>query len=228
MYERRHSDSGNISHEREPKTGAKVIEFAQRSYNRAAGFVSDAGSRIGEEFTPREDAVLWKGCVAGLIAGLAGTAAMTAFQLGWSKAQSEIERIRSDEQSSSSEQQSSEQGDSSTVKVANAVSKTVLQRPLQQQDKEKASYIVHFAFGTLMGGIYGISSEYLPAARLGHGLLHGIALWGGADALAVPSLGLSSPVTERSAGELAYELLAHAVYGVASESVREVVRDWID
>jgi uncharacterized membrane protein YagU involved in acid resistance len=101
-------------------------------------------------------------------------------------------------------------------------------RRLDVGEKEPASYIVHFAFGTLMGAIYGISTEYLPVANLGYGLLHGIGLWGGADALAVPALGLSSPVTERSGGELAYEVLAHAVYGVSSEGARRLVRGWMD
>jgi len=36
--------------------------------------------------------VLWKGFVSGLAAGLAGTAAMTLFQTGWSKAQNELNR----------------------------------------------------------------------------------------------------------------------------------------
>lgn len=221
--------NSNLSQfESQPHSGkARVIEFTQRNYSRAADFVSESASKVKEEFTPREDAVLWKGLLAGAIAGFAATAAMTAFQLGWEKGKEQLQSVRGkNEQQSSAD--NSEQNESSTVKVAQSVSQATRGRQLEPSEKEPASYLVHFAFGTLMGAIYGVSSEYLPVAKLGHGLLHGIALWGGADALAAPALGLSSPVSERSAGELAYEILAHAVYGVSSESARKLVRGWMD
>lgn len=201
-----------------------VVEFARRSYSKATDFVSDSGSKIKQEFTPNPDAVLWKGLVAGLAAGLAATAVMTVFQLGWSKAKSKLDS--KDEQQSS--EQKSDQDEPSTVKVADTISKGVLDRPLKSKEKDAASYAVHFAFGTLMGGLYGISSEYLPVAKLGQGVLHGLALWTGADVVALPALKLSGPVAERSSGELAYEILAHAVYGVSSESTRKVFRGWLN
>jgi putative membrane protein len=224
--------NSNLSqYESQPASGkARVIEFTQRNYSRAADFVSHSAGKVKDEFTPREDAVLWKGVLAGAVAGLAATAVMTAFQLGWSKGKEELQHLRTrnkDEEKQSSGQ-GSEESESSTVKVAESVSNRVRGRGLQQSEKEPASYIVHFTFGTLMGAIYGISTEYLPIANLGHGLLHGIALWGGADALGLPAFGFSSPVTERSAGELTYEILAHAVYGVSSESARRLVRGWMD
>ena len=166
--------------------------------------------------------VLWKGFVSGLAAGLAGTAAMTLFQTGWSGAQKELTRKNGNQESKSSDQSS--QDEPSTVKVANKISEATLHRDLRKSEKEPASYAVHFAFGTLMGGIYGISSEYLKFARMGFGLLHGIGLWAGADATVLPAIGLSHPVTERSPGELTYEILAHVVYGVSSEATRRFVR----
>ncbi len=172
---------------------------------------------------PTNHHVLWKGLVAGLAAGLAGTAAMTLFQTGWSKAQKQLgDDEGSTELPGSKRQQSHEEP--STVKVANKISEATVHRDLRRSEKEPASYAVHFAFGTLMGGIYGISSEYLNIARTGYGLLHGLGLWAGADATVLPAIGISPPVTERSAGELTYEILAHAVYGVSSEATRRFVR----
>jgi putative membrane protein len=165
---------------------------------------------------------LWKGFVSGLAAGLAGTTVMTLFQTGWSKAQKELSEKKRSKEPNGSEQSS--QDEPSTVKVANKISEATLHRDLRKSEKEPASYAVHFAFGTLMGGIYGISSEYLKSARAGYGLLHGLGLWAGADATVLPAIGLSQPVTERSAGELTYEILAHAVYGVSSEATRRFVR----
>ena len=166
--------------------------------------------------------VLWKGFVSGLAAGLAGTAAMTLFQTGWSKAEQELNRKNGSEESKNSDQ--SQQEEPSTVKVANKISEATLHRDLGKSEKEPASYAVHFAFGTLMGGIYGISSEYLKIARTGYGLLHGLGLWAGADATVLPAMGLSQPVTKRSPSELTYEILAHAVYGLSSEATRRFVR----
>jgi uncharacterized protein DUF1440 len=168
--------------------------------------------------------VLWKGLLAGLAAGAAGTAAMTLFQSGWSKAQGEISQKKVGDESTDSNRQRSSQDEPSTVKVANKISEATLHRDLRNGEKEPASYAVHFAFGTLMGGIYGVSSEYLKVARTGYGLLHGLGLWAGADATVLPAIGLSQPVTERSPGELTYEILAHAVYGVTSEATRRFIR----
>jgi hypothetical protein len=205
-------------------TTAKVIDFARRSDSPVGAFISHSASKIKEQFSPNRDAVLWKGLLAGLGAGFAATAAMTLFQLSWSRIQHKLQQTAAHKPENSSENQGSGE-ESSTVKLANAVSQAVVHRPLTYDEKEPASYVVHFAFGTLMGGLYGISSEYLPVAKLGHGLFHGLALWAGADALTIPALGLSRPVNERSPVELTYEILAHAVYGVSSESARKVIRD---
>jgi uncharacterized membrane protein YagU involved in acid resistance len=168
--------------------------------------------------------VLWKGLLSGFAAGLVGTVAMTLFQTGWSKAQKELSKGKRGEQSTGSNRQQPSEDEPSTVKVANKISEATLRRDLRKSEKEPASYAVHFAFGTLMGGIYGISSEYLKIARTGFGLLHGLGLWAGADATVLPAIGLSQPVAERSPGELTYEILAHAVYGVSSEATRRVIR----
>jgi putative membrane protein len=204
----------------------KTVHLAQRSVQRTLGLVNDSGSRIKQEFTPNQDAVLWKGLVAGLAAGAIATGAMTLFQLGWSNAKKKIEQAGRQKENASG--QKSQQDESSTVKVANQVSEAVLDRSLRSDEKEPASYAVHFAFGTLMGGVYGISSEYLPIAKLGFGLFHGLALWAIADASVLPALKLSTPVNQRSAGEISYEVLAHAVYGTSSEAARRLIRAQMD
>jgi putative membrane protein len=202
-----------------------VLEFAEYSLSRTKKLAADSGSTLKRQFTPNRDAEPWKGLAAGLIAGFVGTAAMTAFQVAWLKGKSELEKIEADDPS---KVQQSVEGESATAKVADIVSQEVRGRKLNKNEKEPASYAVHFAFGTIVGGIYGLTSEYLPVAKLGKGLLHGLGVWVGADALALPGLGLSRPVSERSAGELSYEILSHAVFGVGSELTRKTVREWMD
>lgn len=214
-------------HYQQPSAVDNVVQFAQQSAHRAVEFVNDSGTKIKEEFTPNRDAVLWKGVVAGLAAGAVATGVMTLFQLGWARAKKKIEQNHQQKQTKQSAEQSQED-ESSTVKVADKVTQTVLNRSLKSSEKECASYIVHFAFGTLMGGLYGISSEYLPIAKLGFGLFHGLVLWGIADASLLPALNLSTPVSQRSAGEISYEVLAHAVYGASSEAARRLIRRGLD
>ena len=179
-----------------------AMGFARRSYSCAAKLANDSASKIGKEFTPNREAVLWKGLLSGLACGLAGTAAMTLFQLAWTSTKSRMQRTASSTRSPQCAGES-QQDEPSTVKLAHLISKGLRHRPLKESDKELASYMVHFGFGTVMGGLYGISSEYLPIANLGHGLVHGIGLWAGADAIVLPALGFSIPVARRSAGEFA-------------------------
>jgi uncharacterized membrane protein YagU involved in acid resistance len=211
--------------DRQRTKAAKVLEFAKSSVSRTADFASSSGSTLKQQFTPNTNAEPWKGLAAGLVAGFVGTAAMTAFQVAWLKGKAELQKIEADDPS---DVQQSVEGESATAKVADIVSSDVRGHKLSKAEQEPASYAVHFLFGTLVGGLYGITSEYLPVARLGSGLLHGLGVWVAADATALPALGLSRPVTERSPGELAYELGAHSVFGVASELSRKVVRGWMD
>ena len=198
----------------------RATRLDRDSPNQAAG---PSCSEVAMYQKTNDQHVLWKGLVSGLAAGLAGTAAMTLFQTGWSKAQKQLSDDEGSTEFVGSKRQQSQE-EPSTVKVANRVSEATLHRDLRRGEKEAASYAVHFAFGTLMGGIYGISSEYLKIARTGYGLLHGLGLWAGADATVLPAIGISPPVTQRSPGELTYEILAHAVYGVSSEATRRFVR----
>lgn len=169
---------------------------------------------------------MWKGVTAGLVGGLAGAWVMTRFQNGWSKA-SEI--LHSNNGNSSAQNQSQEESGSedATMKAANKISMAVAGKSLSKDQKKSAGPIVHYAFGTAMGGLYGAAVEYKRKARYGRGLPFGAILFAGADEIAVPALGLSKSPTESPLPTHLYGLASHAVYGVTTESVRRLVRSML-
>jgi len=128
----------------------------------------------------------------GLVAGFVGTAAMTA--------SSSIEaRLRGRKPSSA---------------PARAASKVLGISPVGEDEKNRFSTLVHWAYGTAWGVPRGLLAEAglpWPAATGAH---MG-ALWG-TEAVMLPALKVSPPVTEWSKEEIAIDVWHHVVYSVAA------------
>jgi putative membrane protein len=153
----------------------------------------------------RADSRLWKGVIAGAAGGLIASWAMSRLP-------------------KPSAQPSEQEQDDATVKTASAISQGVAGHQLTNDEKRVGGPLVHYAFGTMMGAMYGGVAEVWPDARTGWGLPFGAALWFGADEVAVPSLGLGSKPTETPAPMHAYALAAHLVYGLTADLTRRGVR----
>jgi hypothetical protein len=94
---------------------------------------------------------------------------------------------------------------------------------LQPEEKKPASYAVHYAFGTTVGGLYGIAAELKPAVATAAGAPFGAAVWLGAHEIAVPALKLGKPPTREPLPLQAVEFASHVVYGVTADAVRRLV-----
>lgn len=177
--------------------------------------------RVGPvELEIRPNPELWKGALAGAVAGLVASTVMTRFQGLWSSAQQKLK-------SNSSQQQTprhSEPSSNPTVKVADNIIRKVAGKEVPRQHKETAGTIVHYGFGTAMGAVYGLLTEVSPSATAGYGLAYGAALFIGADELAVPALDLSRPATEVPLNRHLYGLASHLVYAAALEGTRRLAR----
>ena len=94
-------------------------------------------------------------------------------------------------------------------------------RELSYPEKKKAGLLVHYAFGTAMGGLYGIALEMSPRPARRRAALSGLAfgssLFLGADEVAVNRLGLSSGQAPLSSH--IYALASHLVYGLTTGMV---------
>ena len=167
---------------------------------------------------------LWKGLIAGGAAGLAASFAMNEFQTVWSKAS---KKLQGDGNQSSASSQSSSESEDATMKAAGKLAEITGHR-LSHEQKKKAGPIVHYAFGTGMGALYGALMEVGPRRMRQHELLSSIGfgsvLFAGADEIAVPAAGLSGPPTETPVSSHLYALASHIVYGVTTGVVRKAVR----
>jgi putative membrane protein len=163
------------------------------------------------------------GILLGSLSGLVGTILMTRFQVLWKKA---TEEIQPPKRSEGKEKQSEED---STVKVARTITEAT-GHTLPQAQKEKAGNWVHYGFGALMGGMYGLARETIPQSLLRRlhpafvGAGYGSAVFVGAHEIAVPALDLgSNPLAEPVPDQVSH-YLAHLVYGVGTSLTYSALR----
>lgn len=148
-----------------------------------------------------------RGLAAGIAAGLVASLAMNLFQKAWASA---VPTPRSGD-------------DPATVKAAQKISRVATGAYVSKADKAAAGDAVHYLFGAVLGGAYGLIAEYRPEVTKGHGSLFGAAS-AGLDELGVPAVGLSGPPTEFIAATHAYALASHIVFGTVTEATRRLVR----
>ncbi len=150
----------------------------------------------------------WKGLLAGALAGLAGSFAMSQFHTLLPQ-NTPLGRQNTDD---------------STVKAASAISHQIFHHDLSGPEKAIAGPAVHYGFGMGVAALYGTVVEYAKPMRAGWGVPFGVAVWLGAHVLIVPALGLSEPISRSTSSAEAAEFAAHLIYGAVVESVRRLLR----
>ncbi len=170
-----------------------------------------------------------RGVVAGTVGGLIAAWVMNQFMAGPGvKLQ---HAVQTDQENKAQEQQAAAQAQTgeptidATMKTADAIVNVVSGgRHLSLEGKETGGPVVHYAFGALMGGVYGGVAECSSLARSGFGTTFGGVLFSVADLVAVPALHLSDAPSDAPIDSYASHLAAHLVYGATTELVRRVVR----
>jgi uncharacterized membrane protein YagU involved in acid resistance len=155
----------------------------------------------------RSSPSLWRGALAGLVGGLLAAGAMSLAH-----------------QALPPPDAPADEGEDATVKAADRVVRRVTGQPLPEDRKPMASQLVHYAFGGVVGAVYGAAAELVPRLTTGLGLPFGLAVWLGAHAITVPALGLAESPARRPLADEAPELGLHAVYGAVAELARRVLR----
>ena len=146
------------------------------------------------------------GLLAGVAAGLVASAAMAVFQAQAQKLLPE-----------------SGEGDPATVKAADVASEAVIGDPVPEPYREPAGQMVHYVAGAVIGGIYGVLTEYRPEARSGFGGAYGIATAALLDEAAVPAMGLAPASEDTPLAAHAYGAASHLVYGWVLEGIRALI-----
>jgi len=173
---------------------------------------------------------IWKGMIAGLAGGLVASWTMNQFQAAWTRIAEGTEKSHGAQSMQPSEGSHGEQAqdtgeqDDATVETAKAISENVFGHELQESEKEPAGAAVHYAFGTLSGGLYGALAELTPQVTTAAGLPFGAGVWLLADEVSVPLLGLSKGPTAYPVSTHVYSLASHLVYGLTAELSRRAVR----
>jgi putative membrane protein len=176
------------------------------------------------------DTNILKGMVAGLAGGLVASWTMNQFQAAWTRITEGAEKSHGAQSMQPSDGTKGDQGrdvqesDDATVETAKVIARNVLGHELQESEKERAGAAVHYAFGTVTGGLYGALAEVSPQVTVAGGLPFGAAFWVIADEISVPMLGLSKGPTEYPVSTHVYALASHLVYGVTAEFSRRAVR----
>lgn len=180
---------------------------------------------------------VWKGCVAGIAGGLAATLIMTGFQNAWNAVANnskddapkangngqrsisqQLAEIRYNESTPLKEKRSSEK-ENPTEKVAAKVV-SVSGKQLSPDGKKTGGTVVHYAFGTIIGGLYGTALEFAPSWHrrnaIPSGLLMGSALFAAADEVALPAMHLTESPAKTPVPMHVYGLASHLVYGATA------------
>jgi putative membrane protein len=106
--------------------------------------------------------------------------------------------------------------------AAQAVARAMIGRRLTRRELRVAAPVMHYLFGASMGALYGAyAGRRRHVRRSGAGF--GMAVWLGADEIAMPLLGLSRPTTRRPFEMHLQSLAAHLVFGTATEMTRRAL-----
>ena len=164
-----------------------------------------------------------RGMLAGALAGCAASWVMNQFMAMRPSSNAPAPAPRGQGQESG-QSQASNLDEDATVKTATAISQRVLHRELTPAEKQLAGPLVHYAYGTTIGALYGGLAELMPVTAAGLGMPFGMAIWMLGDEIAVPALGLAKPPTEYGPEVHADALSAHLMYGATTDLLRRVLR----
>lgn len=179
-----------------------------------------------------------KGATAGFVGGLAATVVMSLFMILMGRLTSseddepkegaDRDTPRNQGESGSRETGASVESEdegSATAQAAEIIAEKVFNKELDEDKRESVGQVVHYAFGGLMGALYGAAAEFEPRITAGNGIPFGTAVWLGADEVALPVLNLSGPPTDTPMSVHASALVAHFIYGFCTDAARRVIRD---
>ena len=147
------------------------------------------------------------GLFAGMVAGLVAAAAMAAFQ-------SQAQKLLPDEGG---------EDDPATVKAADKVSEAVTGDPVPEPYREASGQAVHYITGAVLGGIYGVITEYRSEASAGFGSAYGVITSALLDETLVPAADLGPGPSETPLATHAYGAVSHLVFGWVLEGVRALI-----
>ena len=160
---------------------------------------------------------VWKGALAGAVAGIVASWMMTRFQVAL------VGRGISGSENPQNMRPVESNGDDAAMKASNEVAQATLGRELSYREKaEVGGPLAHYALGVTAGTFYGMLRETQHAPG---GAAFGAELFVVADQLGLPMVGLSPwPLAAFPAATNAQHFAAHIVYGISTAVTYSLVR----
>ena len=175
----------------------------------------------------RDEPNRWRGFAIGLVAGAAGTGAMGGYWSAATALAGDDPRARVREDGPHALEDISLVGrhhgdDESTTAAMGRIAYERLAGTPPESDEAKSvlSYVVHYGYGSLQGGVYGAMAT--DSVVLG-GSAFGTALWLGGDEAAGSLLGLADGPGKFPMSQHLHRWGAHLVYGIAVALVTKVL-----
>jgi len=144
--------------------------------------------------------IVAKGVMAGLVAGIIATGVKTVWEMGFP--------VRD------------KSTDSPPLILANRVRQAAGEGSLSEQRKPAVEGVIHWTFGILTCVIYGVLAEKYPQARVGYGLLFGVALYSITHATVLPALDTEPWFFDNKRAFALSEFTGHLAFGVTAEITR--------
>lgn len=179
---------------------------------------------------PHHEANRWKGLVLGAAGSAAGVLAMRSY---WRVA-STLAGGDPRTQGGNPEPQAldsisligthRQEGESSTAAMGRIAYQLIAGKaPESQETRTMLSYVTHWVYSMLMGGIYGAVRGRVGAPDVKGGLALGVGVWLFGDELGTPLLGVAQGPTAYPPALHAHALAAHVVYGLASSATTQAL-----
>jgi putative membrane protein len=169
---------------------------------------------------------VYKGLIAGGVAGLVGTWAMSEVQRLWTRVVEGAPPESAGGRHDARDWQERSEHQNSNELAAQALARYVVGRRLTRKELGVAAPLMHYLFGATVAAVYGVYAERRHAA--GSGAAFGTTVWLVADEIGMPLIGLSDSTARRPLEMHLQSLAAHLVYGIATEMTRRSVRAQFD
>ncbi len=172
----------------------------------------------------------WKGGVLGTVGSAAGVLAMRSY----SQAASAVAGGDPRTQGGNPEPQALDsisqigphrkEGESSTAAMGRIAYRAIAgKEPESQETRTTLSYLVHWVYSLLMGGVYGAVRGRVGAPDVKGGLALGVGVWLFGDELGTPLLWVAKGPTTYPPALHAHALAAHVAYGLASSATTQAL-----
>ncbi len=112
---------------------------------------------------------------------------------------------------------------SAQLKILDDLSTKITGTPISVQNEELAEQLINFPIGASVGAAYGYGKKNKDRLNLTEGIIMGTSTWISTHQTSLPIMGLKDKPTNVPIKMQANELVAHILFGITTELVRNKV-----